>query len=232
MLLHVDHGMKGTVLDLDTSKEVPKVISLDFFACAPTNVAGQQVMDGVGTVEAYRTGADGKEVGEDSPDGWRWLTYTAKGRFRFVPAKTPTPPSKLVMGAPTCGKCGSTLVLRGDELCPACRAVERGQHHRMKAEKIDDPFAVVKCESCSRQATWTVSDEVETTAEITGVSSTMVHGRMMLAADLASKRRWAWDKAAVVDRRHYCDRCYQPPRVLDARGEVIQQLDDIGARPQ
>ena len=230
MLLHVEQGAKGRVYDLDTSREVPKIISVDFSSCAPSLVQGRAVMDGIGTVEAYRVGPDGKEVGEDSPDGWRWLTYRAKGRFRFVPLEPPRPVSKLVMGAPSCVKCGSALTLRGDDLCPACRAAERGQRHKMSAERVDDPFGLNKCEACSEVATWTVSDEVETTPLVTGVRVSTVRGRRVLVAVKTAGRKFAWDKAAVVDRRYYCDRHYQPPRLLDARGEVVEQLDGE-ARP-
>lgn len=236
MLLHVEQGARGRVFDLDTSREVPKIISLDFSQCAPTVLthgsgASKTVYDGLGIVEAYRVGPDGREQGEETPDGWRWHTYRARGRFRWVPAEAPKPVAKLIMGAPKCAKCGSELTLRGDDLCPPCRAVDRGQRHKMRAERVDDPFAAHKCEQCSRQATWTVSDEVETTPLVTGVKELVVRGRTVLVTARSSRRRFAWDRAAVVDRRYYCDRHFQPPRLLDAKGEVMQQLDDE-ARPE
>jgi hypothetical protein len=205
MLLHVQSGFRGTVIDLDTGKKVPKVIWLN---------------TDTGELEAYQVNA----LGEEIPDlNGNFLTYRAKGRFRFIPREDKGRKGhlKITMGAPRCALCPSPLTLPGDDLCVACRAKERGQRNRMKVERIQNPLLDRKCCKCSRLATWAVSDEVDVTPELGSKPSGVWGDR---------KGKVLYLRGAMVGRRYYCASCYTPPRLLDPRGEVIQDLD-TDARP-
>jgi len=133
--------------------------------------------------------------------------YEAVGRFRFVPAD-PKPVPTVVMGAPQCGKCRSPLTLPGDELCPRCRAAERLQRNRFLVERITTPFLDQKCAKCTRTATWSVADEVVVTPEQTG--------------------KTLWERGMTVGRRYYCDLHYRPARMLDSKGEVVEDCRYAG----
>ncbi len=70
-----------------------------------------------------------------------------------------------------------------------------------------------KCEKCTRDAMWQVADEV--------------------ALPPLQKGNRAYGRGRLTDIRYYCDHCYDPPRVLDEKGEVMQVIEDgCGARPQ
>lgn len=147
----------------------------------------------------------------------RGTVYLARGRFRVLPPNGPSA-RKIVMGAEECALCRSPLVLQGDDLCPACRARERGQRHRMVAERMPGPLLLIQCSACTRPAEWAVADEVEVTPQPGGPA--FGWGRVLFA------------RGNVVGRRWYCSRCYRPPRLVDARGEVIGDADDEKWRPQ
>lgn len=187
MILDPTKGIKGTVIDLDTGQPVRNVKYLN---------------TETGYLEAYQTDPTGKVLRD--ANGFRFTVY--QGRFKFIPAESPKQP-KIIMGAPHCSLCNSKMTLRGDDLCPACRAKERGQRNKMKVEKIGVPLFNVKCELCSRVATWYVSDEVEVTPEL---SNKRLYGR-----------------GVTVGRRSYCAWCFKPPQLLDDKGEVIKQLESI-----
>lgn len=134
--------------------------------------------------------------------------YEAQGRFKFVPAATQTLSPRIALGAPKCVRCTSPLTLPGEELCPRCLASDRGQRNRFLVEKLTTPLFDRKCQECSRLAAWSVADEV-------GVSPEKAN-------------RWLWDRGMTVGRRFYCDLHYQPARLLDPKGEVIQDLTYAG----
>lgn len=194
MIYHAQQGFRGKVVDLDTGRVVPKVIWFD---------------DVRGELEAYQVGSDGKVLRHEI-DG-DYLTYKVRGRFEWLPevAKCTT---KIVMGAPQCARCNSLLTLPGDDLCPVCRAKDRGQRNKMVVERLTVPLLDVQCEECSRQAEWSVGDEVEVTPQL--------------------RKRWLYVRGQTVGRRYYCSFHFQPPRLLDAKGEVIEDLGDERLRPQ
>lgn len=134
--------------------------------------------------------------------------YEAVGRFGFMPVEGQNPSPKLRPGAESCARCQSPLTLPGDDLCPRCRAQERLQKDRFLVERLTVPLFDKKCASCSRVATWAVADEVEVTPE--------------------KLRHFLWERGMTVGRRYYCDAHYQPARLLDPRGEVIQDFGYAG----
>ncbi len=200
MRLHCSQGYRGKIIDLDTKLPIPKVIWLD---------------EEAGELEAFQVDNNGKTKRQ----GTDLLTYRAKGRFKFIPTQQPETPNnnplsvntkggKIVMGAPACAKCKSPLTLPGDDLCPICRSVERGK--KIVVERITTPLLNRKCARCSALACWSVSDEMEVTPAV---------GRNPY-------KRWGkgkvlFDRGKTVGIRFYCSKHYQPPRLLDAKGEII-----------
>jgi hypothetical protein len=70
---------------------------------------------------------------------------------------------------------------------------------------------------CGRRAEWQVSDEVDLPPV-----QRLVRGRLVQFA-----------RGKTVRTRHYCSKHYEPPRLLDARGEVMETFEDAGGvRPQ
>lgn len=197
MWLHAEQGFRGTVVDLDTGQPVRKVLrikdTMDELEAVAVDGAGNAVKNAVGDEKTYR----------------------AVGRFRFVPRPGNATP-KVLLGAPACTKCGSVLTLPGDDLCSACKAKDRGQRHKMTAERVSNLLLPRKCEQCSRQAVWSVSDEVNTTPEAGGKLT--IRGRKFRGVYYA--------RAAVVGRRWFCEWHFKPPRLLDARGEVVQEIQE------
>jgi hypothetical protein len=205
------------VYDLDDKKVVPHVIWVDVEA---------------GLIEACFSDAFGRPS-RDSDGAIN--TFTARGRFEVRQGQLPVPPkhplskspvSSPKEGAPRCaGKgCVSTLTLPGDDLCVACRARERGQRNPMRVGRIKDVLAPHKCNNCTRRAVWQVGDEVEVSPLPDGRKKVVAFGHVI--------RNPAYERGATVGRRYYCDFCYKPPRVLDARGEVIRDVDEEKVRPQ
>jgi hypothetical protein len=162
-----------------------------------------------GEIEAYAVDEQGRYRSDGNGN---LLTYRARGRFIFLPGKpTGQGPKKTVhLGAPRCAKCRSPLTLLGDDLCAPCRALDRNQKNRMKVERMDEFLLRRPCDyrGCSRAASWSVADEVEVTPQ--------QRGRALYA------------RGATVGRRFYCTFHYQPPRLLDARGEVVQVDEEAG----
>lgn len=204
MILRACQGVRGRVFDLDTNEEVLYVIELDV---DPTTHFG--------TLEAYYSDKNGKKKVVDG----QIMTYRAKGRFKFVPTPAQKSP-RIVMGALKCSKCSSELTLQGDDLCVRCRAKERNQKNKMVAKPITTPLFDCKCEKCSRVATWAVSDEVDVTPQVSQRAFRGKVGKVM------------YSRASTVGRRFYCAWCYQPPRLLDDKGEIIKDLNDEVVRPQ
>lgn len=198
MLLTAESGLRGRVFDLDTGRRVPKVIELN---------------TETGYLRAYRVVVQDdrhpeREVICTNADGEQeW--YEAHGRFRFVPTNNSiTPPVRVVLGAAVCSCCRSPLTLPGDDLCPPCRARERGQRNRFLVERLTTPLFNCRCLVCSRLATWSVADEVDVTP--------------------ARQGQYLYERGMIVGRRYYCDVHYQPARLLDDRGEVIRELRYAG----
>lgn len=135
--------------------------------------------------------------------------YEAYGKFRFVPAAKASP---VQLGAEKCAKCLSPLTLPGDDLCPRCRAAERLQRNRFVVERLSTPLFDRKCAECSRVAVWSVADEVGVSPEKFG--------------------RILWERGMMVGRRFYCDRHYQPARLLDPKGEIIEDCVYAGPDSQ
>ncbi len=81
------------------------------------------------------------------------------------------------------------------------------------ARRMPVPLFDCHCEhyACTRLATWMVSDEVET-------APVLLRGRK-------------WSTGRTVGQRFYCSWHYQPARILDARGEVMESLENLKARP-
>jgi hypothetical protein len=179
------------VTDLDTALEVPAWIWVDV-EC--------------GAIEAFFVPA------HELPDG-TYKTYTARGRFRYVPQRRSQ--IKVAMGAEFCELCGNPLTVLGSSLCVACNANDRG--HKFPS-RLRNPFTTHKCEACSRQAEWSVSDEVTVTPEVSTMNG--LRGRFM------------FDRGTTTGRRYYCSWHYQPPRILDERGEVVEAIEIEAARPQ
>lgn len=187
MILDATKGVRGNVIDLDTGRRVQNVKYLN---------------TETGYLEAYQVDENGKVLRD--ANGYRFTVY--QGRFKFIPTGDSKQP-KIIMGAPHCTLCNSKMTLRGDDLCPACRARERGQRNKMKVEKIGVPLFDTKCELCTRMATWYVSDEVEVTPE------------------LYAKKFYG--RGVTVGRRSYCSWCFKPPRLLDDKGDVMRELESI-----
>ncbi len=188
-----------------------KVIDLDTGKVVPKV---KSLNTATGLLVAYKTDAHGNALSDGKGN---WLTYTAVGRFKFTASDgSQVPARKIILGAPSCTKCRNQMTLPGDDLCVTCRAKERNQRHRMTVEAVVDPFDDHKCEDCTARASWCVSDEVETTPQLG-----QLHDRKIM-----------FDRAAVVGRRWYCARHFKPPRLLDARGEEIMELDNEKVRPQ
>lgn len=197
MLLEASRGAKGKVIDLDTGREVPKVrwLNLDVTPNA---------------LEAYAVDDKGRIKKEDG----HYVTYTARGRFAFVPREVRTDPIRVEVGAAKCSLCPSVLTLPGDDLCPSCRARERGQRHNMRVDRLLNPLLDHKCNECSRLAEFVVSDEVI-------VSPVMsVAGRL----GYLSQKKVAWERGMTVGRRWYCSWCFKPPRLVDPKGEIIADV--------
>lgn len=197
MILRATDGIRGTVYDLDTGRRVPKVVELDTERGYLRAWFVVEQDDGHPERERIRKNTQGEN---------EW--YEAVGKFRFVPAATQPGSALLTLGAPCCARCRSPLTLPGDDLCPRCRAADRLQRNRFVVERLDTPLFDRKCESCSRLAVWSVSDEVGVTPE--------------------QANRKLWDRGMTVGRRYFCDGCYKPARLLDPRGEVIKDLEYAG----
>jgi hypothetical protein len=142
-----------------------------------------------------------------------FLTVRMKGRFRFVPRGAASS-RKIRLGAPQCALCGSSLTLLGDDLCPGCRAAQRHQKHPMRVEPLPEFLLGQSCEhsGCDRPAVWSVADEVEVTPQ--------------------QSQGIFFQRGATVGRHFYCSHHWQPPRLLDERGEVIEKLEDSSVRPE
>lgn len=204
MRLEAAKGFRGRVFDLDTGREIPKVLWVD---------------TGSGEFAALQTGARGEPLVNAAGE---CLTYRGVGRLKVLQRQPDGTTRTVRMGAPACAKCRSPLTLPGDDLCPLCRGADRQvKAFQPKHRRVTDPLALVKCDRCDRPATWQVADEVEATPELaSGLRPWGGRGRMLFA------------RAQTVAQRFYCSWCWRPPRLLDARGEEVRSFDDVGVRPQ
>lgn len=142
----------------------------------------------------------------------RPLRRLFRGRFSADLRPRPARERAPTLGAPTCVRCPSKMTLPGDDLCPVCRAREQGR--RISVEPLVNLMEPRACDNgCGREATWSVSDETAVTP---------VRGDHPVLGQ-------AWFlRGAMVGRRWYCSWCYSPPRILDARGEVMETLEEAG----
>lgn len=197
MILHAQSGFRGQIIDLDTGRPVRKVIWFDTERCE---------------LEAYQIDAAGNIIRDVNGE---YLTYRARGRFRFKPdSAKPLARTNVEIGAPRCLRCGNPLTLPGSDLCAFCNAKDKG-YKGFKVERMTTPFLDCPCQSkgCGMLAEWSVSDEVVATPEVSG-------------------RRF-WDRGALVGRRFYCSKHYVAPRLLDQKGEVVEVFEEAGGvRPQ
>ena len=208
MILHSQQGVRGKVIDLDTGQSVRKVIWLD---------------QEKGELEAYKVDQLGKEQKDINGD---YITYRAKGRFKFVSTFTDSCNNRTStnqLGAPTCAKCFNPLTLLGSDLCAFCNAADKGykaseRFQSFRVKKISDPLARYPCQhkGCSSWAEYQVSDEVPATPAVTK------------PVTVKGFKTSLWDRAAVVGRRFYCSFHFQPPRILDAKGEIVKELEEAG----
>ena len=197
-----DLRLPARVHDLDTKRDVRGVIWVD---------------EEAGSAEAYHYDEHGRKVLTYDVDGAAaWKTVLLKGRFKLLPLVAPQKPTggAVIMGAPACAKCNSPLTLRGDDLCPACKRRDMGKP--LDARRCG-PLDFRKCQSCSRDATWSVSDEVVVTPQV----ARRGRSRVLRAGS------YYFDRAATVGRRYYCSWCFKAPRLVDHKGEVISVDDDV-----
>lgn len=199
-------GRTMRVFDLDTNKYLKGVLWVDV----------EQ-----GLAEAYHINSSGKtELTFDTDGAAAWKTNLLKGRFKLVPVRVEDEPKKRdyskLLGADKCGRCGSSMTLRGDELCLACKAKDRGKPLDAKPA---NPFELRKCERCSRDASWSVSDEVEVSPQQAKVTGKNIRAGVYL-----------FDRGTTVGRRYFCQWHYSGPRLLDHKGEVMATIED-GHRP-
>jgi hypothetical protein len=197
----------GAITDLDTGEPVH-------------NVSAINVEDGL--VEVYKMDWGEKRVLRDSITG-KPIVELGRGRFKADLQRRKSLPKKKApsIGAPTCARCPSRMTLPGDDLCAVCRGREQG---RTIGVSPIDPFMVRPCDNgCGREASWSVGDEVSTTP-VLGTLPRQYGG---------PPRPVLFLRGATVARRWYCSWCYQPPRLLDAKGEVIEVREEAGGcRPQ
>lgn len=206
-----DLKVRAKIRDLDTHRDVRGVIWVDQEA---------------GLLEAYILDDKGGKVLTMDQEGLAaWKTVTLKGRFQLIPVSSEgtcvlRPVDRIKMGAPSCARCSSPLTLRGDDLCVRCRAKERGKPlAAIKGNRLG-PMDFAKCDGCSRDATWSSSDEVVVTPQ---------HGKVN-GGTLVKGGAYLFDRAATVGRSYWCQWCYRGPRTLDDKGEVVS-VDNGGPRP-
>lgn len=189
-----DLQVKARVFDLETGRNLKGVIWVD---------------EEAGMAESYALDSSGCRVPVLDKDGnQHWKTHILKGRFKLIFGHQERPNFNRLISAPSCALCRSPLVLSGDELCPACKAKDRGKP--FKCEPCN-PLDQHRCEKCSRAATWSVADEVEVSPQRALVSKA---GKIPNGVYLFRRR-------AVVGRKYYCASHFQGPRLLDHRGEVM-----------
>ncbi len=146
MFLHVNDGIRGKLYDLDTGKQILKVIWADLDS---------------GLLCAYQTD-DNAKVKKDQQGNY--LTYTAHARLRWVPL-----PARQ---GPVVERCENTGKPAGEAPCPcrACRKYLELPVGRVKKSHRKLPYWLLTdhpCEhyGCGKLAEWVVSDEVELPAQ-------------------------------------------------------------------
>jgi hypothetical protein len=215
-LLDAERGARGIVVDLDTGRVVPRVIRFENDAKTTLQPDGNLLVEGV--MQAVWCDNLGKPVFDDG----RARVYRARGRFKFIVARNADQAPTVLLGSPNCTKCGSPLTLAGDDLCPRCKATDRGQRNRFSVKELQSPLLDMPCEfkGCREWAEVMVSDEVI-------VSPSEVHRRLDPHRTHSRRKSLYYERGMTVARHHYCRRHYQPPRILDAKGEVVQVLEPV-----
>lgn len=158
-----------------------------------------------GLAEAYRFNPDGSRRDD---------MVLLKGRFKILPAlEQKEPDYGKLLGADRCEICASPLVMQGGDLCPICRAAQDG--NPFKPTRLD-PWDFRKCQRCSRNATWSVVDRVDVSPEAGKIAGYQA----------ARGGAYLFARGAAVGRRYYCSWCFQAPRLVDVRGEVIREIEE------
>ena len=208
-------GARGTVVDLDTGLAVPRTIGFEAgHRCVPDG-SGNLLVTGV--LQFYDTDVFGK-IRRTSEGLLKKLR--ARGRFKFIPQKQT--PQSILLGADRCAKCQSPLTLEGDDLCPRCKALDAGRDVWSRMEQVTSPLLDHRCENkyCNSLAEVMVSDEVI-------VSPVLSKVRLDPHRTHSRTHSLHYERGMTVARRWYCRRHAQPPRILDARGEVVERLDPV-----
>lgn len=93
--------------------------------------------------------------------------------------------------------------------------VRQWQQVKVRRERLETYLLDADCDhyACLLPAEYSVSDEVP-------------------LPPVFARGKW-WARGKTVNVRYYCARHYEPPRVLDARGEVVSTWEEAGGvRPQ
>ncbi len=136
--------------------------------------------------------------------------YIAKGRIKFVPRANARP---LSLQPVRCLVTGNPIGTENRQC--SCLVCKKTPAIKQRFKQLQLPLFSDRCEEkgCQRFATWMVSDEIALPPFVKG------HRK--------------FERGKIVGRRYYCDRHFQPPRLLDAKGEVIQEFEEAGGvRPQ
>lgn len=100
--------------------------------------------------------------------------------------------------------------------CPDPEPVTKPPRRTSKDERLDAwMLGILPCShyACTRTAEWAVSDEEPAAPQIVD--------------------RMAYTQATIVNRRFFCAFHYKPPRLLDHKGEVVEEFAEAGGvRPQ
>jgi len=197
MRMYASQGFRGEIWDLDTGLKVHKVIWYD---------------SDTQELEAYEVDLQGTEIRDINGD---FITYHAKGRFRYMPV-TIAPPKSMSLGSPRCARCGNPLTLQGHDLCPVCNAQDKGYKGIQSIRRLSTPILDRPCEvkGCGRLAEYQVADEVPATPAVTK------------PVTIKGFKTTLWDRAVMVGVRYFCAWHFKPPRLLDAKGEVVQEFEN------
>lgn len=165
-----------------------------------------------GEYEAFRIDGNGDICYDDEK---RPIRYRGKARLHFTPtininARITPPPAQDVPNpafAPRNAANANVAQLNG------------GRSKRERANRVPVPLFDLPCQhyGCVRPAAWLVSDEVELPPEVGSIRG----------------RKYLFPRARTVAIRRYCAFHFEPPRLLDGKGKVIEVFEAAGGvRPQ
>lgn len=115
------------------------------------------------------------------------------------------------------GKCRMRLIPKTDKLGTLPTRPRKKPLIRRVGKRLIVPILNRRCEhyACNRLAEWIVSDEVETAP--------------LVAFGMGAMRKWSTGR--TIAHRYYCSWHYEPARILDHKGEVVESLENLKARP-